>query len=145
MTSNRIAVPALTTLARLIDSGIADTSLPETVYARALALAARGIPTLKSIDRITAAMRVVVACLSLPSEFTTRTKAVDALAPLLAHRFPRIRAMTAEAVYLFLSIELDELDPELEECLLETAWAQEEGVARAPEAVEMLRTALNES
>jgi hypothetical protein len=139
--SNRVAIPALTTLARLIDAGPADPSLrgAETPYLRALSLATRGVPTLKSIDRIAAAMRVVVASLSLPPAFSARAKAIDALPAFLGHRFPRIRSITSEAIYLHLS-ELDEIDPQLEELLLETSWAEEEGIERAPQVAEMLRS-----
>lgn len=96
------------------------------MYARALALATRGVPTLKSIDRITAALRLVVAALDLPFP-DVRISAATALTPFLGHRFPRIRAATAEAVYLALSEgeKADEMDPELEEALLETSWTQE--------------------
>jgi hypothetical protein len=138
LASNRIAVPALTTLARLVSS--VPAFAPEATYARILGLAARGVPTLKSIDRIAAGMRATLACVSLPPSFETRARAADGLAPFLAHRFPRIRAMTAEALYLVLAE--DDVEPELEEALLETHWAEEEGVSRAPDVVEMLKSSL---
>lgn len=96
--SNRIAVPALTTIGRLFDAGIATWPASQShevvpvpaLYSRALALAARGASQIKSIDRLTAAMRVVVASLVLPFD-GVRAKAADALLPFLAHRFPRVR------------------------------------------------------
>lgn len=96
------------------------------MYARALALATRGVPTLKSIDRITAALRLVVAALNLPFP-PVREVASAALPPFLAHRFPRIRAAAAETTYLALQEGegADEIDPELEEILLETNWGEE--------------------
>ncbi|TXT16051.1 hypothetical protein VHUM_00554 [Vanrija humicola] len=88
--SNRVAVPALTTIGRLLDSH--EVVPVPALYSRALALAARGASQIKSIDRLTAAMRVVVASLVQPFD-GVRAKAADALLPFLAHRFPRVRLM----------------------------------------------------
>lgn len=143
LSSNRVAVPALTTLSRLIAAGLANPVAEdesESPYSRILALGSRGVVTLKSMDRLLAAMRVVVACLDLPPAYpNTRLKAADSLRPFLSHRFPRIRAQTAEAIYLHLSEVSDELDPELEELLLETAWTEDEGLEAAEKAVGLLR------
>lgn len=123
--ANRIAIPTLVTLARLFAAGSA--SAPDSkLFARALALANRGVGTLKSIDRITAAMRLTVAALDLPHP-EVRAGAAAALPPFLGHRFPRIRSASAETLYLALSEgeRGDEMDPELEETLLETCWTDE--------------------
>ncbi|KAL1413220.1 hypothetical protein Q8F55_000973 [Vanrija albida] len=147
--SNRIAVPALTTIGRLFDAGIATwpaSASHEVVpvpalYSRALALAARGASQIKSIDRLTAAMRVVVASLVLPFD-GVRAKAADALLPFLAHRFPRIRMLTSEALYTTLTTDGD-IDEELEEVVLETEWTAPDGVDEAPRVVQLVREHLS--
>lgn len=129
--ANRIAIPTLMTLARIFASDatcLSAAGVDSKVYSRALALANRGVGTLKSIDRITAAMRVTVSALDLPHP-DVRAAAAAALPPFLGHRFPRIRSASAEALYLALSEgeRGDEMDPELEEALLETCWTDEVG------------------
>ncbi|BEJ12462.1 hypothetical protein CspHIS471_0209220 [Cutaneotrichosporon sp. HIS471] len=132
--ANRVAVPTLITLARLFAAGPA---VPEpTSYARAVSLATRGVPTLRSIYRITAALRLVVSALTLPFA-EVRTTAAAALPPFLAHRFPRIRAATAESLYLALQEEGD-VEPELEEILLETSWAVEANTVLATHVAELV-------
>ncbi|GMK59904.1 hypothetical protein CspeluHIS016_0901210 [Cutaneotrichosporon spelunceum] len=132
--ANRIAVPTLTTLARLFAAGPAVTE--PTSYSRALSLAARGVPTLRSIDRITAALRLVVASLTLPFA-AVRAAAAAALPPFLAHRFPRIRVAAAESVYLALEDEGD-IEPELEEILLETSWTEDADAELATRVAELV-------
>lgn len=86
LASNRIAVPALTTLSRLMEAGVAPD---EEQAARLLGLAARGLTTLKSIDRLVAAMRVIVALFALPYPDVKR-RAAGFVGSLLCHRFPRV-------------------------------------------------------
>jgi hypothetical protein len=61
----------------------------------------------------------------------------------LAHRFPRIRAVTAEQLYLKLSE--DDVEPDLEEVLLETEWTNEEAPEAAAKAISLLKAFLAES
>jgi hypothetical protein len=70
-------------------------------------------------------------------------KAAEAIEPFLAHRFPRIRAVTAEQLYLKLSE--DDVDPDLEEILLETEWTNEGAPEAAAKAIELLKATLKES
>ncbi|CAK9785549.1 ARM repeat-containing protein [Cutaneotrichosporon oleaginosum] len=137
---NRVAVPTLTTLARLFAAETPISSDPG-VYTRALSLATRGVPAFKSIDRITAALRLVVATLTLPFD-RVQTAAAAALPAFLAHRFPRIRAAAAESTYLALEEE-GELDPELEEMLLETNWAEEADAEAAGRVAELVRDCIS--
>ena len=58
----------------------------------------------------------------------------------LTHRFPRIRAVTAEQLYLKLSE--DDVDPDLEEVLLETSWTDEGVADEAAKVTALLRTTL---
>lgn len=55
---------------------------------------------------------------------TVQAKASQTLPLFLLHRFPRIRAMCAERLYMTLSQEGD-VDEELESVLLETDWVGE--------------------
>lgn len=86
LASNRIAVPALTTLSRLMDAGIEPS---EEEAGRMLGLAARGLTTLKSIERLQAAMRVIVGVFVLHYPDTQR-RAAGFIGSLLSHRFPRV-------------------------------------------------------
>lgn len=86
LSSNRIAVPALTTLSRLMEAGIEPS---EEEAARLLGLAARGLTTLKSIERLQAVMRVIVAIFALHYPDTMR-RAAGFIGSLLSHRFPRV-------------------------------------------------------
>jgi len=58
----------------------------------------------------------------------------------LTHRFPRIRAVTAEQLYLKLSE--DDVDPDLEDVLLETSWTDEGVADEAAKVTALLRTTL---
>lgn len=59
----------------------------------------------------------------------------------LAHRFPRIRAMTAEQLYLKLSE--DDVEPDLEEALLETSWTEPEALDVASRVGALLKAHLS--
>lgn len=133
LSSNRITIPGLQTLSRLIEAGIVGS---EETHTTALALSTRGLSTIRSIDRLTAALGVVAMSLTLPFP-AVRAKAAAALPQLLGHRFPRVRGIAAEKVYLALS---EEMDPELEEVLLETTWTGE--VSDLPDRVGRLVAAM---
>ena len=75
--------------------------------------------------------------LSIPD---VQAKAVDSVGLFLSHRFPRIRAMTAEQLYLKLSE--DDVEPDLEESLLETNWTDAVAMEEAGRVVALLRTTL---
>ncbi|WVQ93564.1 hypothetical protein IAU59_000639 [Kwoniella sp. CBS 9459] len=124
-TSNRIFIPTVQTVHKLFTSGVLEFVTPSTeiseLYEKILTISCKGLNTIKSIERITASMRVAIACLSTSSD--VRAKAVDSLSTFLGHRFPRIRALASEEIYLALSSSVeDELPEELEETLLETDW-----------------------
>lgn len=91
--SNRVAVPTLTTLSRLLDAGVAPAD--EETVARMLGLAARGLTTLKSIDRIVAAMKVIIGVYALEAYPETRRKSAGFIGSLLSHRFPRVSGRKA--------------------------------------------------
>lgn len=62
----------------------------------------------------------------------TQAAIVKQLPIILSHRFPRIRAMCAEQLYLALSEAIeDEMNPRLEEDLLETEWTGDGALEKA--------------
>jgi hypothetical protein len=106
---------------------------------------------MKSIDRISASMAVVIAALRLKDAGVRRTAGGN-LGVFLKHRFPRvsltfaestctasadpqIRSMCAEQLYLELSDTQDEVHPELEEVLIGTVWTEDEGFEEAADQV----------
>lgn len=73
----------------------------------------------------------------------TQKSIIKQLPAVLSHRFPRIRAMCAEQLYLALSEAVeDELDPDLEEALLSVDWTGDEGSERARDVAAMLAVQL---
>ena len=64
-------------------------------------------------------------------------KVVDAIGSFLTHRFPRIRAVAAEQLYLKLSE--DDVDPDLEDILLETSWTDDGLAEQAARVTTLLR------
>ncbi|KAH7336897.1 TBCD protein [Rhizoctonia solani] len=84
-----------------------------------LGLAGKGAERLKNVERITAAMKVVVDFVALPPTASLASKYVELF---LGHRFPRISADTAEALYLLTQTQDLEESEELEELLLQTTW-----------------------
>ncbi|WVQ76181.1 hypothetical protein IAR50_005840 [Cryptococcus sp. DSM 104548] len=155
-TSNRIFIPTLQTFYKLVSApGIWSLVANEegemvNVVLAVLALATKGSASIKSIERISVAMRLVAATLSGP--LAVRSKAITYLPLYLNHRFPRIRAITSEELYLALSQveDADDMDEELEEILLETEWvatdAGEDGVdlgERAGRVVELLQRSIS--
>ncbi|WWD22528.1 hypothetical protein CI109_107021 [Kwoniella shandongensis] len=139
--SNRVFIPTLQTAHKLFSSRaldlLSDAEDTAQISEKILAIGCKGLGSIKSIERITAAMRLVFACLA--TESSAKSKAVDYVALFLTHRFPRIRAMASEEMYLALSEMDDEMNPELEEVLLETDWVGQGVEKNAERVVELLR------
>lgn len=107
---------------------------------------------MKSIDRISASMGVVIAALRLDGN-AVRVLAGGSLSGFLKHRFPRvsfattaryaicpelnmqIRSMCAEQLYLALCDIQDDVNPELDEILLGTVWTDDAGMEAAADSV----------
>ncbi|KAF8755096.1 Tubulin folding cofactor D C terminal [Rhizoctonia solani] len=110
----------------------------------ALELAGKGAERLKNVERITAAMKVVVDFVALAPTGSLASKYVELF---LGHRFPRVSADTAEALYLLMQTQdLDEPDG-LEAVLLQTAWINVDEQTRrekAKEAINLLHTVIGE-
>ncbi|KAK4685879.1 tubulin-specific chaperone D, partial [Tremellales sp. Uapishka_1] len=122
---NKVFLPTVSTLIKLFSTETLGPDDP--ICARIINIVTRGISGMKSIDRLSSSMRLVIVMLS-SANLSVRDKAVDALALFLPHRFPRIRSMCSEELYLALSND-DDVPPELEEVLLETRWSEEVGDA----------------
>ncbi|CAE7091006.1 unnamed protein product [Rhizoctonia solani] len=104
-----------------------------------LGLAGKGAERLKNVERITAAMKVVVDFVALTPTASSASEYVELF---LGHRFPRVSADTAEALYLLMQTQDLGESEELEELLLQTAWVNIDEQIRqqkAKEAVDLLR------
>jgi len=135
LNQNRVFIPTMITIAKLF--GETDllrlTPSMQQTSAQIIAVASRGIAQTKSIERISAAMKLATSSILLHSDAS-----LEALPLFLAHRFPRIRAMTSEQLYLTLST--DDIEHELEEILLETSWTDKGvGAEEAAKVVTFLR------
>ncbi|WVR03591.1 hypothetical protein IAU60_000583 [Kwoniella sp. DSM 27419] len=145
-TSNRNFVPTLQSIHKLLSEGNTEIESDsgtgvgvDQVCLKTITISCKGLTTIKSIERITSSMRVVIACLASSSP-VVRAKAVDSLPIFLGHRFPRIRAMASEEVYLALSGMEDELEEELEEVLTGTDWVGQDYQDQVKQVVEMLQS-----
>ncbi|WVO16748.1 hypothetical protein L204_104432 [Cryptococcus depauperatus] len=122
--SNRIFIPTLQTVYKLFAARIWETVTGDNISdlpVKIMIIATKGLGSIKSIERISTAMRIVITCLSMP--FGISSEATGLISLFLAHRFPRIRAMASEEIYLTLSGMDEEMEEELEDTLLETDWA----------------------
>ncbi|KAF7797405.1 hypothetical protein EIP86_008600 [Pleurotus ostreatoroseus] len=84
-------------------------------------IASRNISRIKNVQRIDLSMRIVVNMLSLPA---LRASSIEQLPNFLAHQYPKIRANTAEYLYLILqSKDVGGDTDEAEGVILETEWS----------------------
>ncbi|KAI0732028.1 TBCD protein [Fomitopsis betulina] len=135
LSSNNVVVPVLQTFSVLLESDVFD-ALPEDPTGLAslrslLSIATRNVARLKNHQRIVMSMRIVVNLLSMES---LRAECVVHLASFLAHQYPKVRADTAEHLYLVLQTkDLGFETDEAEEILLTTEWSTTE-IAAVEEA-----------
>ncbi|WWC99224.1 hypothetical protein V866_006120 [Kwoniella sp. B9012] len=145
-TSNRIFVPTLQTLWKLFENGLLEVLCEEgndneeQLSSDILSSACKGIPNIKSIERITNCMRVVISCLSSTLPANLKMESAQYLNLFLGHKFPRIRAITSEELYLKLSSTYDELPDELEEILTGIEWTSEEYKDKLEEVIELIKS-----
>ncbi|WWC85834.1 uncharacterized protein L201_000701 [Kwoniella dendrophila CBS 6074] len=119
-TSNRIFIPTLQTIQKLFSQNIQIQEKDSQICNDILAIACKSIGSIKSIERITSSMRLVLSFLG--KRGLSWEKAIGHLPLFLGHRFPRIRAISSEELYLTLSSTDDEISDELEEILTEAEW-----------------------
>ncbi|OCF59625.1 cofactor D [Kwoniella mangroviensis CBS 10435] len=145
-TSNRIFIPTLQTLWKLFENGVLDVlyengnDTEELLCNDILSIACKGIPNIKSIERITTCMRVVTSCLSSTLPANLKRGSAEWLSLFLGHKFPRIRAITSEELYLKLSSTYDELPDELEEILTGIEWTSEQYKEKLEEVIELIKS-----
>ncbi|TFK40548.1 TBCD protein [Crucibulum laeve] len=86
-----------------------------------LSISSRGVARLKNVQRIHEAMKIVINLLSFGGLFKA---CIPQISNFLAHPFPRIRADTAEYLYLVLQgVDIGIETDDIESVLLETEWS----------------------
>ncbi|KAI9058356.1 TBCD protein [Trametes sanguinea] len=127
-TSNNVVVPILQTVNVLLEADVFE-SLPQDteglqILRSLLSLVSRNASRLKNPQRINVSMRCLINLLPM-SEL--QVECVSQLSQYLAHQYPRVRADTAEYLYLVLSSKDTGMDTdEVEEILLQTEWSSED-------------------
>ncbi|OBZ71620.1 Tubulin-specific chaperone D [Grifola frondosa] len=123
--SNNVVIPVLQTFNILLEAD-AFERLPQDpaglqCLRTLLALVSRNVPRLKNPQRILMSMKIVVNLLPI-SEL--RSDCIVQLTDFLIHQYPKIRADTAEHLYLMLeSKDLGYENDEAEDIILETEWS----------------------
>ncbi|KAI0720503.1 TBCD protein [Cerioporus squamosus] len=125
VSSNNVVVPVLQTFNVLLEADVFE-NLPQDpegmkTLRSLLSLVTKNATKLKNPQRITASMRCLVNLLALPD---LQKDCIQPLTTYLAHQYPRVRADTAEYLYVVLSSKDTGLETdEVEEVLLETEWS----------------------
>eukprot|EP00048_Salpingoeca_helianthica_P006781 m.102538 g.102538 ORF g.102538 m.102538 type:complete len:1182 (+) comp14122_c1_seq1:62-3607(+) len=124
--SERIAIPLLNTLALLFEHAAIDQVLRdrEPLALELVKLTKAAIATSAEVKKILAGIEVLCGFLSISAE--CRVRSLNHLVLCLCHRFPRVRKMTSEKVYVALLAidpfcEPDKLD-EATALLTDTLW-----------------------
>ncbi|KAI0632121.1 TBCD protein [Trametes polyzona] len=125
VTSNNVVIPVLQTVNVLLEAD-AFEELPRDpdglqTLRSLLALVTRNVSRLKNPQRINVSMKCLVNLLPMAE---LQGECIAQLSQFLSHQFPRVRADTAEYLYLVLSSKDTGLETdEVEEVLLETEWS----------------------
>ncbi|KAG9100619.1 hypothetical protein FRC06_003912 [Ceratobasidium sp. 370] len=123
ISSNNVMIPVLKTLDVLFEGEVLGRLCSEEAGTKrlrvALDQAGKGGDKLKNVQRILGAMKVVVDFIALKPVAKVACGYVEAF---LGHRFPKVSADTAEALYLLTQTQDVGESEELEELLLETPW-----------------------
>ncbi|KAH7912534.1 ARM repeat-containing protein [Hygrophoropsis aurantiaca] len=127
LASNTIVVPVFQTFNLLLESDILECLQTSqdglTQLDTLISVSSKNISRLKNVQRIQEAMKIAVNLLAFPSRSIAKS-CVDRLAGFLAHSFPKIRASTAEYLYVVLqSKDFSWENDEIEDLLLETEWS----------------------
>ncbi|EIN12617.1 TBCD protein [Punctularia strigosozonata HHB-11173 SS5] len=123
-TSNLIVIPLLQTFQVLFEAdvlvAVAQSARGLRSLQTLLDLVTKNVSRLKSIQRIIMSMKTTVNLLTVPAIFDA---CVALLPRFLSHPVPKVRADTAEYLYLFLqSNDVQGDTEEIENLLLETEW-----------------------
>ncbi|TFK86795.1 ARM repeat-containing protein [Polyporus arcularius HHB13444] len=125
ISSNNVVMPVLQTFNVLLEADVFE-NLPQDpegmkTLRSLLSLVTKNATKLKNPQRITASMRCLVNLLALPD---FQKDCIESLTTYLTHQYPRVRADTAEYLYVVLSSKDTGLETdEVEEILLETEWS----------------------
>jgi len=126
--ANSVLIPVLQTFVVLLENDVlnrlCDSSVGlsgQEILHQLLDLVTKNVGRLKSVQRVEESMKTVVNMLAIPE---TRELVIPALASFLQHRYPRVRADTAEALYLVLQTKDVTYNEEAETILLETEWSK---------------------
>ncbi|CDZ98449.1 Beta-tubulin folding cofactor D [Phaffia rhodozyma] len=130
VTLNRVYIPVLDTLVLLFEDGdlsrIADIASGKVTIRSIYSIACRDLGRIRNIQRVQASMKIITGMLTVPA---CASEALKTLPILLNHRFPTVRAATAENLYLILQSlslpdsKLNTTFDELEDVLLSTTWS----------------------
>ncbi|KAF9454706.1 ARM repeat-containing protein [Macrolepiota fuliginosa MF-IS2] len=125
--SNAVVIPLLQTFTMLLEAdalrSLADYPEGTASLLALLSLASRNVGRLRSIQRIQESMKITTNLITIRA---VSDKAISHLNDFLAHSYPRIRADTAEYLYLLLQgSDALEIEEEAESILLETEWSSE--------------------
>ncbi|KAG8679095.1 hypothetical protein FRC08_017226, partial [Ceratobasidium sp. 394] len=123
LSSNNVMIPVLKTLDVLFEGEVLGRLCSEEAGTKrlrvALDQAGKGGDKLKNVQRIFGAMKVVVDFIALKPVAKVACGYAEVF---LAHRFPKVSADTAEALYLLTQTQDVGESEELEGLLLETPW-----------------------
>ncbi|KAH7921320.1 ARM repeat-containing protein [Leucogyrophana mollusca] len=140
LTSNAIVVPVLQTFNLLLEAdaleGLHTAQDGASQLEALITVSSKNISRLKNVQRIQEAMKIIVNLMAFPS---VAKSCVPRLVDFLAHPFPKVRASTAEYLYLVLQSkdmgwEVDEAD----DILLETEWSSMDIDGAKAEAVRLI-------
>ncbi|KAF8606944.1 ARM repeat-containing protein [Ceratobasidium sp. AG-I] len=135
---NSVMIPVLKTVDVLFEGEVLTRLCYEETGVKRLRIAldqaGKGADRLKSVPRITGAMKIVVDFIALPPVAQAACEYLDLF---LGHRFPRVSADTAEALYLLTQTQDIEESEQLDELLLETSWINLDDTTRSVKAKEV--------
>ncbi|KAI8978670.1 TBCD protein [Trametes punicea] len=124
-TSNNVVIPVLQTLNVLLEADVFE-NLPQDpeglqILRALLTLVSRNASRLKNPQRINVSMRCLVNLLPMAE---LQSDCILQLSQYLAHQYPRVRADTAEYLYLVLTSKDTGIETEdVEDVLLQTEWS----------------------
>ncbi|KAI0670789.1 TBCD protein [Trametes maxima] len=129
--SNNVVIPVLQTFNVLLEAAVFE-SLPRDVEGlqvlrSLLSLVTRNVSRLKNPQRINGSMRCLINLLPLTE---LQGECISQIPSFLSHQYPRVRADTAEYLYLVLTSKDTGMETDdVEEILLETEWSSKDVTA----------------
>ncbi|GJE97138.1 tubulin folding cofactor D C terminal domain-containing protein [Phanerochaete sordida] len=136
LASNNAVIPVLQTFDILLEADAFEDLYEDVEGLKSLryllSISSKGVAKFKNVQRVSASMRIVVDLLCVPR---LRKASTDTLAVFLGHQYPKVRADTAEHLYMVLqSKDLGTATEDAEDVLLQTEWASADVPAAAAAA-----------